>query len=531
MSVDSLAPRTGRRKGRRTLATFLAAATAAAAVITGVVGGPAPAQAETYGPSTMYTPPADAPSPKVLYPRAITLQNGNMLATFEQYTTGKPVFPIFRSTDKGRTWSQISSVQDTVNGWGLRFQPELFQLPTAVGSYPAGTILAAGNSIPNDFSQTKLDVYASRDGGASWEFVSSVARGGAASIDNGQTPVWEPYFLVNNGRLSVFYSDQRDPAYGQKIVHQTTTNLTSWGGVVNDVANTRYSDRPGMPIITKLPDGRWMMTYENGGAPEGNFAVYYKFSNDPENWGDKPTQVLRTTDGVVPTSSPFVTWIPSGGPQGTIVVSAYSSSDLFLNTSGGTQDTWTRVPTQVGGGYSRSLTAMPDGRTVFIMNAGVLNGNNTVTYGAVDLGSTITSGTTYEVANRNSGLVLGIENASREPGAGALQWADNGTADHNWRFERLSNGYWKIRNQNSGLVLGVTNQSRDNGARAVQWSDNGTADHEWVITPFPGGGFSISNRVSGKRLEIGNASTTLGAAAIQWENTANPCQVWVLRQP
>ncbi|MFT4259093.1 RICIN domain-containing protein [Microbacterium sp.] len=515
----------------RTLRRVIARIGSAVAVVAVVLGGmSAPAAvAETFGVSTMYTPPAAAPTPKVLYPRAITLQNGTMLASFEQYTNGTPVLPIFRSTDKGRTWTRISSVRDTVNGWGLRYQPQLFQLPSAIGNYPAGTIIAAGNSIPNDLSETKLDVYASTDGGYTWSFVSSIARGGVALPNNGETPVWEPFFVFANGKLSAFYSDQRDPAYGQKIVHQTTSDLTTWGAVVNDVTNSRYSDRPGMPVITKLPDGRYMMTYENGGAAEGYFSVYYKFSTDIESWGNKSTQVLRTTDGIVPTGSPYVTWIPSGGPQGTIVVSASSSSDLFLNTSGGAKNTWTRVPIQVSAGYSRSLTAMPDGRTVFVMNAGSLGGNNTVTYGAVDLGSSITSGATYTVANRSSGLVLGVEGGGKNVGAGGLQWTDNGTPDHSWTFERQSDGYWLIRNRNSGLVLGVTGKSRDNGARTLQWSDNGTLDHEWVIVPFPGGGFAISNRVSGKRLEIGNASTAIGAAAIQWEYTAHPCQAWILR--
>ncbi len=50
--------------------------------------------------------------------------------------------------DQGKTWSLYSSVKDTVNGWGLRYQPYLYELPVDVGEMRAGTILAAGNSIP-----------------------------------------------------------------------------------------------------------------------------------------------------------------------------------------------------------------------------------------------------------------------------------------------------------------------------------------------------------------------------------------------
>ncbi|WP_319354968.1 hypothetical protein [Streptomyces ipomoeae] len=91
---------------------------------------------------TLYTPPSDAPAPGSLYARGLRLRyngsaNGTLLATFEQYTNGIPVFPIYRSTDNGNSWSKISEVADTQNGWGMRWQPELFELPTAAPAAPA----------------------------------------------------------------------------------------------------------------------------------------------------------------------------------------------------------------------------------------------------------------------------------------------------------------------------------------------------------------------------------------------------------
>ena len=522
-------------RARRGLKRALALVSTIAVAATLVVASGGAATADSYGPSTMYTPPAGTPTPGVLYPRALQLKhsgaaNGTMLATFEQYTNGTPVFPIFRSGDSGRTWSQISSVSDTVNGWGLRFQPFLYELPSAVGAYPAGTVLAFGNSIPADGSATKIDVYASTNQGASWNFVSSVATGGAASIDPGGTSIWEPFALVRNGKLIVYYADSRDQAHNQKIVHQTTTNLTSWGPVVNDVANPNYNDRPGMPVVAALPNGTWIMTYEYCGAPQGGCAIYYKISNDPESWQDKTPLVLANTEGAVPGSSPFVVWMPSGGPNGTIAVSAMSSGGLFLNTALGEPGRWIEVPTPVSGGYSRSLVPLADGRTLFIISAGYIGGQNKVTYGAVDLGGvSLTNNATYTLVNRNSNLVLGVQNASTADGAPALQWNDTGTPDHRWTFQQLATGFWKIRNANSGKVLGITNMSTANGATALQWSDNGTPDHEWIMAPYPGGGYAFVNRVSGKRLEIGNASTVPGALAQQWGNTNCSCQAWGLR--
>ncbi|MFC4601831.1 AbfB domain-containing protein [Cohnella hongkongensis] len=350
--------------------------------------------ASAFGPSTMYTSPNTNPSPGSLYPRVLTLKhngiyNGRMLATFERYVNGTPTFPIYESTNGGVSWTQISQVADTVNGWGLRYQPFLFELPQAIGSMPAGTILCFGNSIPNNLSQTKLDLYKSTDRGQTWTFVSSIASGGAAHPNGQEDPVWEPFALVYNNKLIVYYADERDPNHNQKLVHQTSTDGVNWGPVVEDIA--LGNKRPGMPVIAKLGNGNYIYTYEYGGAPEANFAIYYKISSNPENFGaaNQPGTVLRTRDGVVPTSSPYVTWLSGTGPNGTIAVSAYSSSDIYLNSENGAANNWTRVSSPVPGGYSRALEPLADQHSLFIISSGALpNGSNrnSVVYGSLDIG-------------------------------------------------------------------------------------------------------------------------------------------------
>jgi hypothetical protein len=139
----------------------------------------------------------------------------------ENYSPEPPFvyFPIYKSIDKGSTWAPLSNVADQVNGRGLRYQPLLCVLPQAIGNLAEGTILCAGNSIPSDLSKTKIDIYASTDSGQTWKFVSSVASGGDAEPKNGLTPVWEPFLMVYNNQLVAYYSDQRNPSYGQYLVH------------------------------------------------------------------------------------------------------------------------------------------------------------------------------------------------------------------------------------------------------------------------------------------------------------------------
>jgi hypothetical protein len=130
---------------------------------------------------TVFDPPDNYTVPRTLYARVRKLScdgDNTLLATWENYlptennTTAcpsncplNPYIPIWESTDLGETWSERSRVYDTQNGWGLRYQPDLYEMTEEIGNYSAGTLLMAANSIPADLSETKIDVYASTDKG------------------------------------------------------------------------------------------------------------------------------------------------------------------------------------------------------------------------------------------------------------------------------------------------------------------------------------------------------------------------------
>jgi hypothetical protein len=113
----------------------------------------------------IYSPPSSYKIPRVLYARTLSLSTGGILATWEDYGPEPPYFPIYKSSDNGTTWRPLSKVKDAMNGWGLRYQPFLYELPEAFAGYPKGTILLGGSSIPQDLSKTQLELYASTDGG------------------------------------------------------------------------------------------------------------------------------------------------------------------------------------------------------------------------------------------------------------------------------------------------------------------------------------------------------------------------------
>lgn len=129
----------------------------------------------------------------VTYPRYVELADGTTIATTSFSGHTPPYFPIFESKDGGASWEYISNLTDQVNGWGMTAQPALTVPHEAMGGYEAGTILGSGNSWSDN--GTRIDLYASRDRARTWEFVSRIAEGGRPNTTNGATPIWEPYLL------------------------------------------------------------------------------------------------------------------------------------------------------------------------------------------------------------------------------------------------------------------------------------------------------------------------------------------------
>ncbi len=137
---------------------------------------------------------------------------------------------------------------------------------------------------------------------------------------------------------------------------------------------------------------------------------------------------------------------------------------------------------------------------------------------------------TYKLANVNSGLLLGVQNASTAPNTVALQWSDNGTRDHLWTVASTGGGNYRIVNVNSGLVLGVSGGSTAYGAAVQQQSDTGSASQRWQLVSAGNGQYKIRNQNSGLLLGINNASKSAGATALQWGDNGTADHLWILNR-
>ncbi|SCO76737.1 related to BNR/Asp-box repeat domain protein [Fusarium oxysporum] len=313
--------------------------------------------------NAVFYPKKEATSWRTLYGRTLQLPDKSLLLSWEDYDPDVEFtyFPIYKSTDGGATYTPFSRVQDQVNGWGNWYQPFLYALPQDFGGYSQGTILLAGVSTPRNLTEAYIDLYASKNQGKDWEFVSHIVYGpGPETVKQGDRAVWEPFLMMHNGQLVCYFSTQVDPKYNQKLSHKTTKDLRQWSEAVDDVAYPNTNQRPGMATVAYSPiSKKYVMTFEYCGGPlTGGCPVYYKVSNDPLAFGSATAQPIIPNDGQLnPNGSPFVIWTPEPGKKGSgiFIANGNSREEVFVNTDVVDPNGWKPVNVGQWSAYSREL--------------------------------------------------------------------------------------------------------------------------------------------------------------------------------
>lgn len=380
----------------RRAAAFLTALAAA----WGLLGpqGPPAADVRPDFTSAIAASALDIPGTGVAYGRVIELAhsgeaNAPLIAVYEDYSVFEEGagYPFYISRDAGRNWTLLSLLVDPVHSGEclLKWQPEIYELPRAFGSMPAGTLLFAGVCIdPARNKLTKLQLYRSADAGLTWEYLSTVATAGG--IDAG---IWEPELqLTDDGALVCYYSDETQKnAHSQRLVYRTSTDAMQWSSAAEVVALIDPALRPGMPGVVRLHDGSWLMTYELIG--QGGL-VYCKTSPDGLDWGlpyCKGTLLYAleregfSVKKYTLACTPCCAWTPCGADErGTIVVTGMflnggasltgEGADYFV--SGDSGRTWRRMrhplPYRNGvdhAAYSNSMSFSADGKTMYSINS------------------------------------------------------------------------------------------------------------------------------------------------------------------
>ncbi len=519
----------------------------------------APASADTS--AALYTPNISAnPNEDASYPRVIRLQNsgssnGTLLSTFSHsgFGSSRANFPIYRSTDNGQTWSSspIGTVTDTRHGWDLD-GPTLFELPTAQGNLAAGTLLASGTAWSHgDYTQQDMEVFVSTDHGATWSYRSSCTSESGLANSQGHG-IWEPTFgIAGNGNLACYFSDERPSSnnYNQVLAHVTSTDGgASWSSEVYDVAVQDNVQRPGMTTVVKLPNNTYAMTYEdckNGFDPDTACSVYIKTSTDGLAWNPVSSlgTLVQTSDGRHFLHTPWLSWTPAGGANGTLLVSgqrmvsgpdgsitvlAESGRVILANTNLGV-GSWTETTAPVtvdptGGydagetgcaGYSSPILADPTGgRVLYLAGTHLSNGKC-----AVRFGTDVVPGPTGPVTGPGtSGKCLDVNNNTAVNGNAAQLWTCSGVQGQQWSIN--SDGTIRA----FGKCLDIVANGTANLAKVQLWECGSAGGQQWR----PQANGSLLNPQSGRCLDDPQANTANGTQLQIYDCNGLSTQVWNL---
>jgi hypothetical protein len=147
-----------------------------------------------------------------------------------------------------------------------------------------------------------------------------------------------------------------------------------------------------MTTVTLLPNGKYLMTYEFGGGPtvvgtSYQFPVYYRINSNPLDFNNSVGYPLITDGGIQPYGSPYVTWSPVGGVNGTIIASCGTRTEVFVNQALGDVNAWKAVATPEKVSYTRHLRVLSNPNHLLIMGGGHLPvaTDNKITLSVIDL--------------------------------------------------------------------------------------------------------------------------------------------------
>lgn len=307
------------------------------------------------------------------YPRVVQLQNGDLIASFDNGNTGA----FYESKDSGKTWKPVSNLEETTPPRNCC--SELYAFPKKISDNKAGTLFWATSVGTDQTPRTpcSIRIYKSEDQARTWQFYSTAVEG--------KIGLWEPEFIVDDKQnLLMFFSSEEYKAkgYNQIIAHRISTDggLT-WSNDIKDVAVNDNIKRPGMPTVARLADGTYIMCYEVCG---NNCDTYIRFSKDGNNWGDATDLGVRveSVNGNHFSHAPTIAWFDDGTKNGILLLIgqvlnknndntlADENGNVFMINRNNGKGLWTEVKAPVASpsdgknpceNYSSQLRLMKDG--------------------------------------------------------------------------------------------------------------------------------------------------------------------------
>lgn len=218
--------------------------------------------------------------------RMIPLTDGRWLCVSTLYPTPNSILQIEISADGARTWTPLATVAEP--GRNLD-NGEFIALPSGELLLTGRSLVET--KTPGGRLSFHLPVYRSRDRGKTWTFISQIDTSEPPPFQAGRPSLglWEPhFFFLTDGRLACAYADETraaDPVPYSQIVSERVSSDggARWGPKIVLTAQIGGGNqRPGMPVVTRMKNGQYIAVYEV--VEVGNADVYFKTSRDGMEW-------------------------------------------------------------------------------------------------------------------------------------------------------------------------------------------------------------------------------------------------------
>ena len=291
------------------------------------------------------------------YPRMCQLADGTLLCGFDAGMGGPDVaIVIARSENGGATWS-APVIAAAKPGYDCA-NANLIQLES-------GEILLAYRAIgKGDNKDAMILCSVSRDNGVTWEYHSEVIR---VKQPGG---VWEPHFIMIDGKVAVFYSNDAKLTMGGTGFQNIEFKLLEedgWGKKRLASGGNITRSRDGMPVVDRLSDGRYVLVVEANALPDYVMVIRMKISPDGLDWS-APLRTICTPDlrgAGKKAAAPYVAVLP-----GDVLAVSYQTDDEATANGDGVSVMEVIVSRDMGETWSEPFRpfAIPDGR------CGVWNG-------------------------------------------------------------------------------------------------------------------------------------------------------------
>ncbi|WP_373560411.1 RICIN domain-containing protein [Streptomyces sp. Ag109_G2-15] len=135
----------------------------------------------------------------------------------------------------------------------------------------------------------------------------------------------------------------------------------------------------------------------------------------------------------------------------------------------------------------------------------------------------------YTLVSVRSDKALDVPGADTSDGVRIRQESRvAGAASQQWRLRPAADGYYELENRSTHKVMGVQGASSKSLAAVEQQTDHGSAAQQWRMKDVGGGAVTFVSRRSGMALDVWGGGSGAGVPLIQYADRGSTNQQWRL---